>query len=116
MSRRYKFIVRLSIWLGLVWLLWDVPGVRFGLIDNGVLGLGILTGLDYDDEISKLFRVKNSKGWFGAAIGGGLANLASDFLGGSFDPSIDWLQNFGISLGCILGLGWIPLRTLWEDK
>ena len=104
MNRRYKFLMRLAIWLVLVWYFWDVPGVRFGLIDNGVLGIGILTGIDYDKELSRLFRVSNSTGWFGAAIGGGLANLASDFLGGSFDMSIDWLQNFGISLGCLLGM------------
>jgi hypothetical protein len=119
MKKRYILLILLTVWLTAIYLCWDIPGVRFGLIDNGVLGWGVVFGVDYDAQIVAackklrlISRTFDSKAVIGAAVGGGLANLASDFLGGSFDMSITWFQNFGISLGCLLAMGWIPIYTV----
>ena len=58
-----------------------MPGLIFGMVDNGVLILGAYTGL----EVDRFFK---GNGQVGAILGAGVGNTVSDGLGASIDPTI----------------------------
>jgi hypothetical protein len=80
-----------------------MEGLVFGLVDNGVLALCALVGVDLDQRLS-------GKGVNGALYGSLLGNSLSDFLGGIFDFGF-WVS-LNITLGClaIIPLVYIFLR------
>jgi hypothetical protein len=76
--------------------------IIYGIVDNGVMILGAMTGL----ELERLLPAKFKKG-LGAVIGAGLGNAASDFMGGASTAS--WDLAIGTTAGCIIGLVFIPV-------
>ena len=73
----------------------------FGLIDNGVLLLGAVFGLEVERWLPGRLR-----SGAGAVIGAGIGNTVSDFLAGL---PIGWEFASGTGLGCLLALLALPL-------
>ena len=78
-----------------------MEGIVFGLVDNGVLALCALYGIDLDQKFS-------GKGVNGALYGALIGNSISDFIGGVFDFGL--MVSINITLGC---LAIIPLVNIW---
>ena len=78
-----------------------IPGLIFGMVDNGVLILGAYTGL----EIDRFFK---GNGQVGAILGAGVGNTISDGLGAAIDPTMSHMI-IGIILGCLIPLILIPI-------
>ena len=78
-----------------------IPGLIFGMVDNGVLILGAYTGL----EIDRFFK---GNGQVGAILGAGVGNIVSDGLGAVIDPTMNHMI-IGIILGCLIPLIIIPI-------
>ena len=78
-----------------------MPGLIFGMVDNGVLILGAYTGL----EIDRFFK---GKGALGAILGAGVGNTISDGLGAVIDPTMNHMI-IGIIIGCLIPLLLIPI-------
>ena len=73
-----------------------IPGLIFGMVDNGVLILGAYTGL----EIDRFFK---GNGQVDAILGAGVGNTISDGLGAVIDPTMNHMI-IGIILGCLIPL------------
>jgi len=78
-----------------------MPGLIFGMVDNGVLILGAYTGL----EVDRFFK---GTGQVGAILGAGVGNTISDGLGAAIDPTMSHMI-IGIILGCLIPLILIPI-------
>jgi len=81
-----------------------MPGLIFGVIDNGIMLAGAFFGL----SIEKAIPLRLSRGT-GAIIGAGIGNAVSDFCGGigEGDPALA----FGTFTGCVLALILIPVLS-----
>jgi len=79
-----------------------MPGLVFGLIDNGILIFGAATGIG----IERYFR--KGSGVVGSLWGAGIGNTFSDFLGSVGDPTMHHMI-LGIVLGCLIPLLFIPM-------
>ena len=77
--------------------------IVFGLVDNGVMLLGALFGL----EIEGLLPKKYFKTGMGAVVGAGIGNATSDFMGGLVASNLQLA--IGTGLGCLLALIAIPI-------
>jgi len=77
-----------------------IDGLIFGIVDNGVMLAGALTGLELD-------RYLNRGGCYGVLLGAGLGNTISDTAGAILDPSMHGAI-LGITLGCLIPLILIP--------
>ena len=77
-----------------------MDGLIFGIVDNGVMLAGALTGLELD-------RYFNRGGCYGVLLGAGLGNTISDTAGAILDPSMH-SAILGITLGCLIPLILIP--------
>jgi hypothetical protein len=77
--------------------------VLFGLIDNGVLLLGAVFGL----EVERFLPARLQRG-MGAVVGAGVGNAVSDFLGGL---PIGAGFAAGAAAGCLLALVALPALT-----
>jgi len=77
--------------------------ILFGIVDNGVMIFGAFTGLEIEKYLPKKFQT----GHLLVIAGAGLGNTFSDFLGGL--ASLNYPLAIGSGLGCVLGLGLIPL-------
>ena len=75
--------------------------IIFGLVDNGVMIIGALFGL----EVEKLLPARFQVG-MGAIIGAGIGNACSDFLGGIV--ACNSQLAVGTGLGCLIALLIIP--------
>jgi len=82
-------------------------GEIFGLLDNGVLALCAIFGIDIDKRLG-------GSGIHGALFGALLGNTLSDFIGAIADPALRD-QALGITAGCleIFVVVWVGLR-LWQ--
>ena len=82
--------------------------ILFGLIDNGVLLMGALFGL----EVERLLPARLQKG-LGAVIGAGIGNAVSDFLGG-LPIGIDFAT--GTAVGCLAALAALPVLVAVQRR
>ena len=82
-------------------------GEIFGLLDNGVLALCAMFGIDIDKKLG-------GSGVNGALFGALLGNTLSDFIGAIADPALRD-QALGITAGCleVFVFVWVGLR-LWQ--
>ncbi len=78
-----------------------MDSVLFGLIDNGVLLVGAVFGL----EVERVLPGKLRRGW-GAVIGAGIGNAVSDFAGG-LPISLEFAA--GTAIGCMAALVALPV-------
>jgi len=76
--------------------------IIYGIVDNGVMILGAMTGYELEKYLPKRFQ----KG-LGAVVGAGLGNTTSDFLGGMSTLNLELAT--GTAAGCIIGLLFIPV-------
>lgn len=70
-----------------------LDGLLFGIIDNGVLAVCALLGIDIDQKLA-------GRGVNGALYGALFGNALSDALGAILDFGL--LMTFNIVLGCLL--------------
>ena len=75
----------------------------FGVVDNGLLVLGILAGIDFGDYlIPKKYRGKGA----GIAVGGLIGNAISDGVAGVL--STNWIDAVNVTAGCLACLVAMP--------
>lgn len=78
-----------------------IEGIIFGIIDNGIMILGALFGLNIERYLPPYFH----RG-VGTVFGAGIANGISDWMGGwAVAPGFAW----GALLGCLVALILIPI-------
>ena len=82
--------------------------IIFGIIDNLVMIIGAMTGIEVENYLPKAFQ----KG-LGVVVGAGLGNATSDWLGGAVAGNIGMAN--GTALGCIIGLAFIPAILLIKN-
>ena len=83
-----------------------LDGILFGIVDNGVLALCALLGIDIDKKLS-------GKGVNGALFGA-MFEVLSDGLGGLIDFPL-WMT-FNIVLGCLLVVPVVWFYLKWSEK
>lgn len=75
----------------------------FGLIDNGVLVVGMLLGVEFGEYLlPKRWRSKSA----GVAVGGFMGNMISDGVAGL---AISLGFTLGVSIGCLIPIVLMPL-------
>ena len=80
----------------------DWSAIQFGLIDNGVLALGMIFGVEWGDYLLPK-RFKSKAG--GAVRGGFIGNLVSDAVAGL---AIGLHFTIGVTVGCIIPATLLP--------
>lgn len=85
-----------------------LDGIIFGIIDNGVMILGALFGLNIEKYLPPYFH----RG-IGTVFGAGIANGISDLLGGL---AVDYMFAVGTLTGCLLALVLIPVFVEYKKK
>jgi ABC-type uncharacterized transport system permease subunit len=109
MSQR-TFAQLLCLFIGLTDMVlsyvFEVPGLTYGLVDQGILMLGAYTGFEVDPYVTKWF--KNARPGLGILLGAAIGNMVSDFLGAVCDPGMHD-SIIGITNGCFIPLFAIPL-------
>ena len=81
-----------------------MEGLVFGLIDNGIMLLGAMFGLNMER------LMPGCKRGAGALVGAGLGNALSDFVAGLGEGGIRFA--FGTLVGCLAVMVFIPLVSL----
>tara|TARA_R110000787_G_scaffold109125_4_gene217699 strand:+ start:484 stop:762 length:279 start_codon:yes stop_codon:yes gene_type:complete len=87
--------------------MFGLEGEIFGLLDNGVLAICALLGIDIDQRLGR-------NGVHGALFGGLIGNSISDAVGAIADPALrDHV--IGITAGCleVFVAVWIGVR-IWQ--
>jgi len=94
----------------------SIDFIVYGIVDNGVMILGAMTGLELERFLPKRFQTGLL-----TVVGAGIGNTVSDFMGGA--STLNWELAFGTALGCLIGLVFIPtlhyigkLRILYKNK
>jgi hypothetical protein len=82
-----------------------LDGLLFGIVDNGVLALCALWGIDLDQKFA-------GKGVNGALYGALIGNSLSDFIGGVMDFSL--LVSFNIAVGCLIVIPVVNIYLRWN--
>jgi len=82
-------------------------GFTFGLIDNGVVLLGMYLGVDIEGWLARRLG-KKSNPLLGAVVGATGFNTVSDGAAAILDPAMHGLTP-GIVLGCIIAMTAIPV-------
>ncbi|MBC8408860.1 MAG: hypothetical protein H8E12_09100 [Rhodobacteraceae bacterium] len=83
------------------------PGFTFGLVDNGIVLIGMYMGVDIEGWVAKKLG-KKSNPLMGAIIGATGFNAVSDGVAAIVDPA---MQNMalGVSTGCLFAMIAIPI-------
>ena len=93
----------------------NVPdGTLFGLLDNGIVLIGMYMGVDIEGWVSKRLG-KESRPLLGAVIGATGFNTISDGAAAALDPSMQGMT-FGVMLGCISIMLLIPIAESIRSK
>jgi len=90
-------------------------GTVFGLLDNGIVLIGMYLGVDIEGWLSKKLG-KKSNPLLGAVVGATGFNMISDGVAAAVDPAMQGMT-FGIVLGCALVMLVIPvIEKLRKDR
>ena len=90
-------------------------GTVFGLLDNGIVLIGMYLGVDIEGWLSKKLG-KKSNPLLGAVVGATGFNMFSDGVAAAVDSSMQGMT-FGIVLGCALIMLVIPvIEKLRKDR
>ena len=90
-------------------------GTVFGLLDNGIVLIGMYLGVDIEGWLAKKLR-KKSNPLLGAVVGATGFNMVSDGVAAAVDPTLQGMT-FGIVLGCALIMLVIPvIEKLRKDR
>ena len=82
--------------------------IIFGIVDNGIMLLGAITGLSVERYLPKYFQ-----NGIGTLFGAGIANAVSDWSGGAVTGS--WDLAFGTLIGCLIALLFVPVYKIYKD-
>ena len=82
-------------------------GFIFGIVDNGIVLIGMYMGIDIEGWIAKKLG-KKSNPILGAVVGATAFNTVSDGFAAWLDPATSGLT-FGIVIGCSLAMLGIPI-------
>jgi hypothetical protein len=82
-------------------------GTLFGLLDNGIVLVGMYLGVDIEGWVAKRLG-KKSNPLLGAVIGATGFNTISDGAAAAIDPSMQGMT-FGVMLGCVSVMILIPI-------
>jgi len=82
-------------------------GIVFGLLDNGIVLIGMYLGVDIEGWLSKKLD-KKSNPLLGAVVGATGFNMFSDGIAAAVDTSMEGMT-MGIVLGCALIMLLIPV-------
>ena len=90
-------------------------GTVFGLLDNGIVLIGMYLGVDIEGWLAKKLG-KKSNPLLGAVVGATGFNMISDGVAAAVDPAMQGMT-FGIVLGCALVMLVIPvIEKLRKDR
>ena len=90
-------------------------GTVFGLLDNGIVLIGMYLGVDIEGWLAKKLR-KKSNPLLGAVVGATGFNMFSDGIAAAVDSSMQGMT-LGIMLGCALVMLAIPvIEKLRKDN
>ena len=90
------------------------PGLTFGLLDNGIVLIGMYMGVDIEGWIAKKLKRKSNP-LLGAVVGATGTNAISDGIASAVDPSMKGMT-FGIVLGCLLVMLLIPVIEKFRSR
>ena len=82
-------------------------GFTFGLVDNGIVLVGMYMGVDIEGWLSKKLG-KKSNPLLGAVVGATSFNAVSDGAAAMIDPSMHGMT-LGVMLGCVVVMFLIPI-------
>ena len=90
-------------------------GTVFGLLDNGIVLIGMYLGVDIEGWLAKKLG-KKSNPLLGAVVGATGFNMISDGVAAAVDPAMHGMT-LGIVLGCALIMLVIPvIEELRKDR
>ena len=86
---------------------WIPNGTVFGLLDNGIVLVGMYLGVDFEGWLAKKLG-KKSNPLLGAVVGATGFNMVSDGVAAAIDPAMQGMT-VGIMFGCALAMLAIPI-------
>jgi hypothetical protein len=89
-------------------------GFTFGLVDNGIVLVGMYMGVDIEGWVSRKLG-KESNQLLGAIIGATGFNAISDGMAAWADPSMSGMT-MGVMLGCVVAMVAIPIIEKGRKK
>ncbi len=91
-----------------------MDGLIFGLVDNGIVLIGMYLGVDIEGWVSRRLG-KDSNPLLGAIVGATSFNLISDAVAASLDPSMEGM-GLGIAVGCLIPMLFIPINERRKNR
>jgi hypothetical protein len=91
-----------------------LDGLIFGLVDNGIVLIGMYLGVDIEGWVSRRLG-KDSNPLLGAIVGATSFNLISDAVAASLDPSMEGM-GLGIAVGCLIPMLFIPINERRKNR
>ena len=82
-------------------------GFIFGLVDNGVVLIGMYMGVDIEGWLARKMG-KESNPLLGAVVGATSFNAVSDGIAAAVDPSMQGMT-LGVMIGCLIVILAIPV-------
>jgi hypothetical protein len=86
---------------------WIPNGTVFGLLDNGIVLVGMYLGVDFEGWLAKKLG-KKSNPLLGAVVGATGFNMVSDGIAAAVDPAMHGMT-LGIMFGCAIVMLAIPV-------
>ncbi len=91
-----------------------MDGLIFGLVDNGIVLIGMYLGVDIEGWVSRRLG-KDSNPLLGAIVGATSFNLISDAVAASLDHSMEGM-GLGIAVGCLIPMLFIPINERRKNR
>jgi hypothetical protein len=89
-------------------------GTTFGIVDNGIVLVGMYMGVDIEGWLAKKLG-KKANPLLGAVVGATGFNAVSDGAAAAIDPSMSGMT-FGVMLGCIIVMFAIPIVEKFRNR